>query len=175
MPRLPAPFDGRPGRRGQKNQSDDRRRKDDRRRAARRSRNRPRGEKQESADAQQHVRVHGRLMRPRRAREGNPAAERDGGRQHDGGAHQEKRRRAAARPNRANSKQTADDCESKANEEVQTDVGVIEQRRRRQYLEVPAVGQQSDDGHNGKLRHTIGWSGSHAMGRSSMVLDAAIA
>jgi hypothetical protein len=114
-------------------------------------------------------------MRPRRAREGNPAAERDRGRQHDGSAHQEKRRSAAARPNHAGRKQAADDREPKSNEEVQTDVDVIEQRRRWQCVEVRAVGQQSDEGHNGTLRHTIGWSGSHAMGRNSMVLDAAIA
>ena len=62
-----------------------------------------------------------------------------------------------------------------SNEEVQTDVDVIEQRRRRQCVEVRAVGQQSDEGHNGRLRHTSGWSGSHAMDRISMVLDAAIA
>ena len=114
-------------------------------------------------------------MRSRRAREGNPAAERDGPHQHDSSAHQEERRSAAARSNRAGRKQAANDREPQSNEEVQTGVDVIEQRRRRQCVEVRAVGQQDDEGHNGTLRHTIGWSGSHAMGRNSMVLDAAIA
>ena len=81
-------------------------------------------------------------MRPRRARVGNPAAERDRGRQHDGSAHQEKRGNAAARPNRAGRKHAADNREPKSNEEVQTDIDVIEQRRRWQRVKVRAVGQQ---------------------------------